>query len=113
MAASAQHTIDFAITGPIARSDLAGLCDRVCALLRESRASVALCDVRGIDPDAVTVDALARLQPLAADGLVRIEPGRITVSPHGRLLLRNIAMCFDRYLDQPVAVAAPRFSRSI
>jgi len=65
MAASAQHTIDFAITGPIARSDLPGLCDRVCALLRESRASVALCDVRGIDPDAVTVDALARLQVAA------------------------------------------------
>jgi len=51
-----------------------------------------------IDFDGYFADALARLQPLAADGLVRIEPGRITVSPNGRLLLRNIAMCFDRYL---------------
>ena len=58
-------------------------------------------------------DALERLQPLAADGLVRIEPGRIAVTSQGRLLLRNIAMCFDRYLDQPVANAAPRFSRAI
>jgi ABC-type transporter Mla MlaB component len=55
-------TIVFAIDGPIARADLPGLCDRVCALLHDSRAEVALCDVRGIDVDAVTVDALARLQ---------------------------------------------------
>lgn len=57
-------------------------------------------------------DALARLAPLADDGLVRIEPERILVSEQGRLLLRNIAMCFDRYLDQPV-LTAPRFSRAI
>jgi ABC-type transporter Mla MlaB component len=57
-----QTTIEFAIEGPIARADLPGLCDRVCALLRESRAGVALCDVRGVGVDAVTVDALCRLQ---------------------------------------------------
>jgi ABC-type transporter Mla MlaB component len=62
MAASAPQTIAFAITGPIARSDLPGLCDRVCGLLAASRADVALCDVDGVEPDAVTVDALARLQ---------------------------------------------------
>jgi ABC-type transporter Mla MlaB component len=52
----------FAVRGPIARSDLPGLRDRVCALLERSAAGVALCDVSGIEPDAVTVDALARLQ---------------------------------------------------
>jgi ABC-type transporter Mla MlaB component len=62
MAAPAPQTIAFAIDGPIARADLPGLCERVCALLEASGADVALCDVRGIDPDAVTVDALARLQ---------------------------------------------------
>jgi ABC-type transporter Mla MlaB component len=62
MAASAPQTIAFAITGPIARSDLPGLCDRVCGLLASSRADVALCDIAGVEPDAVTVDALARLQ---------------------------------------------------
>jgi ABC-type transporter Mla MlaB component len=62
MAADAPQTIAFAIDGPIARADLPGLCERVCALLEGSAADVALCDVRGIDPDAVTVDALARLQ---------------------------------------------------
>jgi ABC-type transporter Mla MlaB component len=55
-------TIVFAIDGPIARADLPGLCDRVCELLHRSRPEVALCDVRGVDVDAVTVDALARLQ---------------------------------------------------
>jgi ABC-type transporter Mla MlaB component len=62
MAASAPQPVAFAIRGPIGRADLAGLCDRVCALLAESRAATALCDVRGIEPDAVAVDALARLQ---------------------------------------------------
>ncbi len=57
--------------------------------------------------------ALERLQPLAGDGLVRLEPDRIRVTSRGRLLLRNIAMCFDRYLDQPSNVASPRFSRAI
>ena len=55
-------TVAFAIRGPIARADLPGLCDRVCALLGQARAELALCDVAGVDTDAVTVDALARLQ---------------------------------------------------
>jgi ABC-type transporter Mla MlaB component len=62
MAASGSHTVAFAVRGPITRSDLHGLCDRVCAVLSESRADVAYCDVAGLEPDAVTVEALARLQ---------------------------------------------------
>ena len=62
MAAPSPTTLTFAVWGPIAREDLPGLCDRVCALLTESAPSVALCDVQGVEPDAVTVDALARLQ---------------------------------------------------
>ena len=61
MEASSPSTITFAIWGPIAREDLPGLCDRICALLERSGASVALCDVAGVAADAVTVDALARL----------------------------------------------------
>jgi ABC-type transporter Mla MlaB component len=61
------RALNFAITGPIGRQDLPGLCERVCALLAGSNAAVAICDVRGVEPDAVTVDALARLQ-LAAQG---------------------------------------------
>jgi ABC-type transporter Mla MlaB component len=62
MPAQPAKTVAFAIRGPIDRADLPGLCERVCAVLERSRAEVALCDVSGIDPDAVTVDALARLQ---------------------------------------------------
>ena len=62
MAVPAPHTIAFAVHGPIERTDLPGLCDRICALLETSDAPVALCDVSGVAPDAVTVDALARLQ---------------------------------------------------
>ena len=62
MSPSDPQAIVFAITGPITRADLPGLCGRVCALLERSAAEVALCDVSGVEPDAVTVDALARLQ---------------------------------------------------
>ena len=62
MAAPAPEATTFAITGPIARADLPGLCVRVCALLERISARVVLCDVTGVGVDAVTVDALARLQ---------------------------------------------------
>jgi ABC-type transporter Mla MlaB component len=72
-AARAPHTVAFAIGGPIARADLPGLCDRVCALLQESGAALALCDVSGVEPDAVTVDALARLQLAARRAGCRVR----------------------------------------
>ncbi len=56
------HAVVFTIRGPINRTDLPGLCARVCVLLAESRAEVVLCCVAGVKADAVTVDALARLQ---------------------------------------------------
>jgi ABC-type transporter Mla MlaB component len=59
-------TIAFAIYGPIARDELPGLCGRVCALLRTERPGTAFCDVHGVEPDAVTVDALCRLQLAAS-----------------------------------------------
>lgn len=65
MALPASQTVAFTITGPICVDDLPGLCARVCALLAHSRADVALVDVAGVQPDAVTVDALSRLQLVA------------------------------------------------
>ncbi len=62
MGASVPQSIAFAIGGPIERADLPGLCGRVCALLEASAAEIVLCDVSDVGPDAVTVDALARLQ---------------------------------------------------
>ncbi|KRE89084.1 coproporphyrinogen III oxidase [Frateuria sp. Soil773] len=53
---------------------------------------------------------LARLRPLAADGLVGIDERTIRVTARGRLLVRVIAMCFDAYLGDQ---STPRYSRTI
>jgi ABC-type transporter Mla MlaB component len=53
----------FEIEGPVARADIPALCERVRALLEGVDADRLVCDVGAIlDPDAVTVDALARIQ---------------------------------------------------
>jgi ABC-type transporter Mla MlaB component len=62
MLTSGPHSVAFSIRGPITRGDLPGLCERVCALLQEHGPGVVHCDVRGVRADAVSVDALARLQ---------------------------------------------------
>jgi len=62
MATSGPQTVAFAISGPITRADLPELCERVCAVLTQTDAGVILCEVNGVEPDAVTVDALAQLQ---------------------------------------------------
>jgi oxygen-independent coproporphyrinogen III oxidase len=59
-------------------------------------------------------EAFTRLQPLVEDGLVSVGPTQLAATSRGRLLLRIIAMCFDRYLnDAPAAANGPRFSRAI
>jgi oxygen-independent coproporphyrinogen-3 oxidase len=54
---------------------------------------------------------LDKLTPLAQDDLVRVDNHSIEISSKGRLLLRNIAMIFDRYIDIPTN--ANRFSKAI
>lgn len=65
MAAVAPRTITFAVWGPIERADLPGLSDRVCAALSDCHDAIVFCDVSGVPANAVTVDALTRLQLLA------------------------------------------------
>lgn len=48
---------------------------------------------------------LSALAPLEADGLLVRSPAGIRICPRGRLLLRNIAMVFDRYLHRQPAPA--------
>jgi ABC-type transporter Mla MlaB component len=62
MGARALQPVVFAIRGPISRDDLPGLYDRACALFEQSAGAAVLCDVCGVAPDAVTVDAVSRLQ---------------------------------------------------
>jgi ABC-type transporter Mla MlaB component len=59
---SQPRAIAFAIEGPISPADLPGLCEPVTRLLEKGATEVAICDVSGIGVDAVTIDALARLQ---------------------------------------------------
>ena len=56
-------------------------------------------------------DELVRLEKLAEDRLVEIDGDGITVTACGRLLMRNIAMQFDRHLNQ--AANAEQFSKAI
>jgi len=56
--------------------------------------------------------SLAKLQQFVDDGLVRITPEAITIVGAGRLLLRNIAMCFDAYIDT-LTKTKPVFSRTV
>jgi oxygen-independent coproporphyrinogen-3 oxidase len=57
---------------------------------------------------------LERLRPLAADGLVAIAPdGSLRVSERGRLVLRNLAMPFDAYLEAGADDAPKRFSQTL
>jgi len=45
-------------------------------------------------------DGLADLQEMQADKLVELRHDGLTVLPAGRLLIRNIAMVFDAYLQK-------------
>ncbi|HET7843706.1 MAG TPA: oxygen-independent coproporphyrinogen III oxidase [Xanthomonadales bacterium] len=91
--------------------------DRVRGAAIQALMCLGTLDVRaferrhGVDFATYFADSLERLAPLAADGLVALSPGRIDVTPRGRLLLRPIAMCFDAWLGRPIA--RPRFSRVI
>ena len=53
---------------------------------------------------------MEELQPMQADGLINISNDTITVTPAGKLLIRNICMVFDAYLR---AQKEQRFSRVI
>jgi ABC-type transporter Mla MlaB component len=56
-------TIVFALQGPIAREDVRWMCERVRFLLQGSDGDDVICDVGAVvDPDAGTVEALARMQ---------------------------------------------------
>jgi oxygen-independent coproporphyrinogen III oxidase len=56
--------------------------------------------------------SLAALQPLQEDKLVTLSDERIEVVGPGRLLLRNVAMCFDVYLAA-MGKEKPVFSRTV
>lgn len=52
-----------------------------------------------IDFSHYFANSIERLQALMSDGLVELNDQGLRATARGRLLLRNIAMCFDRYLN--------------
>jgi oxygen-independent coproporphyrinogen-3 oxidase len=56
---------------------------------------------------------LAKLALLEQDGLIHIDSEWLSVTPKGRLLIRNICMVFDRYLAQAQAPHPLRYSKTI
>jgi oxygen-independent coproporphyrinogen-3 oxidase len=68
----------------------------------------------GIDFASYFAEDLARLEVQAREGLVRISPERIEATPTGELFVRNLAMCFDRYMrEKHAADVKPVFSRTV
>jgi len=65
----------------------------------------------GIDFDAHFADAIRRLEPCEADGLVERTAESIRATPLGRVFLRNLAMPFDAYLE--AAPEKPVFSKTL
>jgi ABC-type transporter Mla MlaB component len=57
-----RRTVTMTVPSPLARAELPALFARTCELLALGRGcELLLCEVGGVDADAVAVDALARL----------------------------------------------------
>jgi oxygen-independent coproporphyrinogen-3 oxidase len=54
-------------------------------------------------------DVGCRMSELQCDGLIEIKSDKLTVTPLGRLFIRNIAMMFDEYLG----TARTQFSKAV
>jgi oxygen-independent coproporphyrinogen-3 oxidase len=65
----------------------------------------------GIDFRKYFATEIKRLAPLAQDDLLEVDESGVVITQKGRLLLRSIAMVFDRYIDQ--AENDNRFSKAI
>jgi len=64
-----------------------------------------------VDVDVYFADAIEQLRPMVDDGLVVLTDEAITVTPIGRVFLRNIAMAFDAYLKPDAD--RPMYSRTV
>jgi len=84
-------------------------------LMCQGRIDIPAIEARfALDFPEYFAEALTRLQPLEADGLVTVTGQSIAATARGRLLMRVIAMCFDSYLEAaPLPATRPQFSRVI
>jgi ABC-type transporter Mla MlaB component len=68
-----QGLADLIFGGPIARDEIQDVCERARALLEGREEDPVVCQVGALDPDAVTIDVLARVQLAARRQGRRIE----------------------------------------
>ncbi len=67
----------------------------------------------GIDFDSYFKESLEALGEFIDDGLLSLQPDRIQIHQAGRLVIRNIAMAFDRYLKDDQKKQQPLYSRTV
>lgn len=65
-----------------------------------------------VDFDDYFAESTVKLGRFVDDGLVEPTEAGYRVTPTGRLVIRNIAMCFDRYIDG-MRKSRPIFSRTV
>jgi ABC-type transporter Mla MlaB component len=86
------NTTVVVLSGRIARGDIPALCERIRALLKSSDVRPVVCDVGAlVDPDAATVDALARLQLTARRLGYRVRLRGACGELQGLLLLMGLS----------------------
>jgi len=66
----------------------------------------------GIDFDEYFAADIAKLDVFEHEGLVKNDAERISVLGSGILIIRNIAMCFDAYLEKMMK-EKPVFSKTV
>jgi oxygen-independent coproporphyrinogen-3 oxidase len=70
----------------------------LCCQFEVSKRSIGIAYL--VDFDRYFSREIEELRGLAADGLVRLDDEWIHVTPRGRMLIRNVCMVFDRYLQR-------------
>jgi oxygen-independent coproporphyrinogen-3 oxidase len=62
--------------------------------------------------DDYFAEDLKKLDAFTREGLLEVGPDKISVAGSGILIIRNIAMCFDAYLEQMMK-EKPVFSKTV
>jgi ABC-type transporter Mla MlaB component len=84
-----------AVTAPIVRADIPGLCRRLRGLLDGSDATRVVCDLAELShPDAVAIDALGRLQLAVCRRSMTIELQNASAELRELLTMFGIADVF-------------------
>jgi ABC-type transporter Mla MlaB component len=106
----AKRSANLAIRAPLRREDLPGLFARTCELLAAQEPELLLVEVTEIAPDAVAVDALARLALAARRGGCAVT---LRGASSQLLLLvefiglADVLRCEDAALERPLGFAMP------